>query len=113
METIRNIPIEEGVPIIETRGRPTSDEYLTLLLMKPGRSFTSSKSRHTLYQIARNLGIPVEIRSAGEDGWRVFKTGERDMHKVLSRRLKARKRRKKHSSTSLKLASQQPTEVEL
>lgn len=77
METIRNIVIEEGVPRVELRGRPTSDEYLALLLMDVGKSFVSSKSRDTLYQIARNLGIEVEIGAAGKKTWRVWKRSDR------------------------------------
>jgi hypothetical protein len=79
MET--KITIERGVPIVETRGRPTSDEYLKLLVMEIGESFVSSKSRDTLYQIARNLHIPISIKSAGEQGWRVWKIGPRNLQK--------------------------------
>lgn len=76
MERIGELLIEK-VPYIETRGRPVSDEYVALLQTKVGKSFTSHKSRGSLYQIARNLGIEVSITSAGEHGWRVFKTAER------------------------------------
>jgi hypothetical protein len=77
MEKIGNIVLEEGIPYVETRGRPTSDEYLALLVTKVGRSFVSQKTRHSLYQIARNLGIKVTITSAGDKGWRVYKRGKR------------------------------------
>lgn len=77
MENIGTIRTEEGVPAFETRGRPTSDEYLALLLMDVGKSFVSQKSRDTLYSIARNLGIEIRTRSAGEKGWRVWKLSER------------------------------------
>jgi hypothetical protein len=76
MET--KVKIERGVPIVETRGRPTSDEYLKLLLMEVDDSFVSRKSRDTLYQIARNLQIKVSIKSAGREGWRVWKIGPRE-----------------------------------
>lgn len=85
---IHNLGIEKGVPIVETRGRPTSEEYLTLIVMQVGESFVSGKSRHTLYQIARNLEIPVSIKSAGEQGWRVWKTGERHLTPKAERLLK-------------------------
>lgn len=74
----RTITIENDVPIIETRGRPVSEEYIALVKMKPMESFTSHKSRDSLYQIARNLNKRVTILWAGpDDGWRVFYKGER------------------------------------
>ena len=69
--------------MVETRGRPTSEEYLTLLCIKVGDSFVSGKSRDTLYQIARNLRIKVSIKSAGEQGWRVWKMSDRAPRKSL------------------------------
>lgn len=77
MATIRNVVIETDVPLVETRGRPASDEYVILLLIKVGESFVSKKSRDTLYQIARNLGIKVSIKSAARGRWRVWKKSER------------------------------------
>jgi hypothetical protein len=65
------------IPIIETRGRPTSPEYAKLVRMPVGASFTSKKSRDTLYQIARNLGIKVTVLSARPgEGWRVWKRSD-------------------------------------
>jgi hypothetical protein len=78
MEQAPTIVIEDDIPIIETRGRPVSPEYANLVKMKVGQSFTSKKTRDSLYQIARNLRIRVTILPAGPDeGWRVWKKGER------------------------------------
>jgi hypothetical protein len=74
METL--LKVEDGIPLIETRGRTTSAEYLKLIEMRVGQSFVSKKSRDSLYQIARNQKTPVSIKSAGRLGWRVWKTGE-------------------------------------
>jgi hypothetical protein len=94
---------ELGVPIIETRGRPVSDEYAKLVKMPVNASFVSRKKRDALYQIARNLGITVTILAAGplaKHGWRVWKRSEPHQptliptgHAMLSRRKKGRKRK--------------------
>jgi hypothetical protein len=76
-QTTQNTRIEREVPYVETRGRPTSQEYLDLYMAEVGESFVSRKSRDTLYQIAKNLRIEVQISSAGPDGWRVWKRSER------------------------------------
>jgi hypothetical protein len=68
--------VEKGVPIIETRGRPPSEEHVTLLTMPVGESFVSPKSRESLYQIARSLGIQVSVMSEGDGRWRVWKKGK-------------------------------------
>jgi hypothetical protein len=100
-----SIPIDRDVPFIESRGRPVSPEYGALVKLRANSSdsFTSKKSRDSLYQIARNLGFRVTIMYAGEDGWRVWKRGnrddpyllaERDARRRLQRQKRARKRRK-------------------
>lgn len=84
MRKVGEITIETGIPRLETRGRKVSDEYVALIEARVGQSFTSHKSRDTLYQIARNLGIKVNITSAGKDGWRVFKARKRVLWKRKS-----------------------------
>src|SRR5215472_3891984 len=70
------IELEDGVPLIETRGRPPSVEHAAMKRMKVGQSFPSRKSRDTLYQIAKNVGIEVSVRSAGKQGYRVWKLSD-------------------------------------
>lgn len=67
------LTIQSGIPIVETRGRPPSEEHVALLTMAIGQSFDSSKSRESLYQIARTLGVKVRILSAGKGVWTVWK----------------------------------------
>jgi hypothetical protein len=67
------LKVELDVPVIETRGRPPSEEHMNLRNMPVGASFVSSKRRETLYQIARALGVKVRILQEGEGLWRVWK----------------------------------------
>jgi hypothetical protein len=94
-----NITIEDNIPVIESRSQPVSAEYAALCRMKVGQSFTSHKSRDSLYQIARNLRIPVTVLWAGtEEGWRVWKKGERlaaavpDLAKTIIAKAKAKRK---------------------
>ncbi len=76
--------------MIETRGRPPSEEHVSLLTMKIGESFVSGKSRESLYQIARTLGVKVKILSEGNGEWRVWKrslAGERPIARAEAARL--------------------------
>lgn len=66
---------KEIVPFEESRGRPHSEEHKTLVKLQIGESFTSSKRRETLYQIARSMGVKVSIMKDKEKPghWRVWK----------------------------------------
>jgi len=67
------IKLETGVDMIETRGRPPSEEHMLLKSMKVGESFLSTKRRETLYQIARAIGVKVRILQEADGVWRVWK----------------------------------------
>jgi hypothetical protein len=67
------LTVQTDIPMIETRGRPPSEEHVKLLTMKIGHSFVSSKSRDSLYQIARTLQVKVKILTEGDGLWRVWK----------------------------------------
>jgi hypothetical protein len=93
MPTQHPIIIENDVPFFESRGRPVSPEYAALVKLRDGQSFTSKKSRDSLYQIARNLGFRVSIMWAGdEEGWRVWKRGRRNEDPALLAERDARRR---------------------
>lgn len=70
---MQKLVIDLDVPMTETRGRPPSEEHIKLLKMPVGGSFTSSKTRGALYQVARALGIKVRVLSEGAGKWRVWK----------------------------------------
>jgi hypothetical protein len=74
------LKIDDNVPLIETRGRPPSDEHLNLLNMPLDlefpHSFVSSKSRETCYQIARTLKVKVRILPESNGKWRIWKLSE-------------------------------------
>jgi hypothetical protein len=67
------IKVETGVTMIETRGRPPSEEHMLLRTMLVGDSFLSTKRRETLYQIARAIGVKVKILAEADGVWRVWK----------------------------------------
>jgi hypothetical protein len=85
------IEIQDDIPMIETRGRPPSEEHMHLLTMAVGKSFVSSKRREALYQLARSIGIKVHILAENEERtvWRVWKT--RNQVKPPPRRRKPKK----------------------
>lgn len=66
------IQVQDNIPMVETRGRPPSEEHLTLLNMRVGSSFVSKKRRETLYQLARSIGVKVRVMREGK-AWRVWK----------------------------------------
>src|SRR5215469_5217838 len=83
-------PIESGIETIETRGRHASEEHNKLLTMRLEESFFSPKRRESLYELARSIGVKVRILEAegphGEQGYRVWKKGHRDVEKANERR---------------------------
>lgn len=88
--------IQTDIPMLETRGRSPSEEHVALLTMKIGQSFVSGKSRESLYQMARTLGVKVKILNEGNGEWRVWKRsdpGEKLVtHNPLRNRFKKGKR---------------------
>lgn len=82
------LTIQTGVPMIETRGRPPSEEHVALLTMKLEDSFESTKSRESLYQIARTLGVKVKILSAGRGKWTVWKKSHAGQNKPIRKEKK-------------------------
>lgn len=76
------LKVELGVAMIETRGRPPSDENMQMKNMPVGASFVSSKRRETLYQIARALGVRVRILAETKKTWRVWKRADHRIPKI-------------------------------
>lgn len=77
----------EDIPFIETRGRPISPEYATLVKMRVGQSFISKRTRDSLYQSARNLGMRVTIIwDTVEEAWRVYKRTDIAQGRIVRRK---------------------------
>jgi hypothetical protein len=88
------LKIDNNIPLVETRGRPPSEEHLNILSMpfnpESPASFISSKSRETLYQVARTLKTKVRILAEGPGKWRVWKLSEAGKYERRNKRKKVK-----------------------